>query len=151
MLVVTTFENDEYVYDALRAGASGFLLKRAPSEEITHAIRTTMAGDALVFPNAIRALAERYGAQRDGPVSRAQLSDREQDVLRLVAAGLSNAEIAAELYVSVETVKTHVGNILAKLGARDRTQAAIAAFESGFVTRGRLSGGPDADAASRQR
>jgi DNA-binding NarL/FixJ family response regulator len=134
VLVLTTFENDEYVYEALRAGASGFLLKRAPSEEIVHAIRTTMAGDALVFPTAIRTLAERYGAVRDNAVSRAHLTEREQDVLRLVAAGRSNSEIAKTLFVSLETVKTHVGNILAKLNARDRTQAVIAAYESGFVS-----------------
>jgi DNA-binding NarL/FixJ family response regulator len=134
VLVLTTFENDEYVYEALRAGASGFLLKRAPSEEIVHAIRTTMAGDARVFPTAIRTLAERYGAVRDNAVSRAHLTEREQDVLRLVAAGRSNSEIAKTLFVSLETVKTHVGNILAKLNARDRTQAVIAAYESGFVS-----------------
>jgi len=133
VLVVTTFENDEYVYEALRAGASGFVLKRAPAEEIVQTIRTTMTGDALVFPRAIRSLAETYGPPPDNAVARAGLTDREQDVLRLVAAGRSNAEIAAELYLGVETVKTHVAAILAKLGARDRTQAAIAAYESGFV------------------
>jgi len=133
VLVVTTFENDEYVYDALRAGASGFLLKRAPAEEIVHTIRTTMVGDALVFPRAIRTLAETYGPGPDNAVARAGLTEREQEVLRLVAAGRTNAEIARELYVGLETVKTHVAGLLAKLGARDRTQAAIAAFESGFV------------------
>jgi len=133
VLVVTTFENDEYVYDALRAGASGFLLKRAPSEEIIHTIRTTMVGDALVFPRAIRALAETYGPGPDDVVASAGLTDREQEVLRLVAAGLTNAEIAQQLYVGIETVKTHVASLLSKLGARDRTQAAIAAYESGFV------------------
>jgi DNA-binding NarL/FixJ family response regulator len=134
VLVVTTFENDEHVYDALRAGASGFLLKRAPGEEIVHAIRTTMVGEALVFPDAIRALVTRYGPRADSRVSRAGLTDRESGVLRLMAAGRTNAEIAAELYVGVETVKTHVGNVLAKLGVRDRTQAVIAAYESGFVS-----------------
>ena len=133
VLVVTTFENDEYVYDALRAGASGFLLKRAPSEEIVQTIRATMVGDALVFPRAIRALAETYGPDPDSTVVRARLTDREQEVLRLVAAGLTNAEIAQQLYVGVETVKTHVASLLSKLGARDRTGAAIAAYESGFV------------------
>ena len=133
VLVVTTFENDEYVYDALRAGASGFLLKRAPSEEIIHTIRTTMVGDALVFPRAIRALAETYGPGPDDVVASAGLTDREKEVLRLVAAGLTNAEIAQQLYVGIETVKTHVASLLSKLGARDRTQAAIAAYESGFV------------------
>ena len=133
VLVVTTFENDEYVYDALRAGASGFLLKRAPSEEIIQTIRATMVGDALVFPRAIRALAESYGPDPDSTVVQAKLTDREQQVLRLVAAGLTNAEIAQQLYVGVETVKTNVASLLAKLGARDRTGAAIAAYESGFV------------------
>jgi len=133
VLVVTTFENDEYVYDALRAGASGFLLKRAPSEEIIHTIRTTLVGDALIFPQAIRTLAETYGPDPENTVAQAGLTDREQEVLRLVAAGLTNAEIAQQLYVGIETVKTHVASLLAKLGARDRTQAAIAAYESGFV------------------
>ena len=133
VVVVTTFENDEYVYDALRAGASGFLLKRATSDEIVHTIRTTMAGDAVVFPDSIRNLARRYGTRAD-LASRARLTSREEEVLHLVAAGLSNPEIAKELFLGVETVKTHVGNILAKLGARDRTHAVIAAYESGFVT-----------------
>ena len=136
VLVVTTFENDEYVYDALRAGASGFLLKRAPTEEIVHAIRTVVAGDTLLFPAAIRSLADLYGAREHSAVSHAGLTDREREVLRLMAAGRSNAEIAAELFLGVETVKTHVGSLLAKLGARDRTQAVIAAYESGFVQPG---------------
>jgi DNA-binding NarL/FixJ family response regulator len=133
VVVVTTFENDQYVYDALRAGASGFLLKRAPAEQIVHAIRTTVAGETLVFPEAVRTLMERYGPRPDSPVSRARLTEREQEVLRHVAAGFTNAEIAGELYLGVETVKTHVASILAKLGARDRTQAVIIAYESGFV------------------
>ena len=137
VLVVTTFENDEYVYDALRAGASGFVLKRAPAEEIVQTIRATMAGDALVFPEAIRALAETYGPGPETSELRARLTEREQEVLRLLAAGRTNAEIAGELYVGVETVKTHVAAVLAKLGARDRTQAAILAYETGFVRPGR--------------
>ena len=134
VLVVTTFENDDHVYDALRAGASGFLLKRARPAELVHAIRLVAAGDSLLFPAAIRKLAVRHAGQPTGrpPVP---LTDREGDVLRLIATGLSNAEIAGRLYVSPETVKTHVGNILGKLGARDRTQAVIAAYESGFITR----------------
>ncbi|WP_086823155.1 response regulator transcription factor [Allokutzneria sp. NRRL B-24872] len=133
ILVVTTFENDDYVYDALRAGASGFLLKRARPAEIVQAVRTVASGDSLLFPGAIRELAQRRaGGDRDA-LAGAQLTEREAEVLRLVAKGLTNAEIAAELVVSVETVKTHVGNVLGKLGARDRTQAVIIAYESGFV------------------
>jgi DNA-binding NarL/FixJ family response regulator len=134
ILVVTTFENDEYVYDALRAGASGFLLKRARPEEIVHAVRLAAHGDTLLFPAAIRQLA---ASHRDGRGAGArwigQLTEREADVLRLMAAGLSNTEIGERLYVSLQTVKTHVSNILAKLAARDRTQAVIAAYESGFI------------------
>jgi DNA-binding NarL/FixJ family response regulator len=134
VLVVTTFENDDYVYDALRAGASGFLLKRARPAEVVEAIRVAARGESLLFPAALRRLvAGRVGGGGDR-LRDAGLTDREADVLRRMAAGLSNAEIAAELVVSVETVKTHVGNVLAKLGARDRTQAVIAAYESGFVT-----------------
>ncbi len=137
VLVVTTFENDEYVYEALRAGASGFLLKRAPAEEIVQTIRTTMTGEALVFPQAIRTLAETYGPGPDTDRLRTLLTAREQDVLRLVAAGRTNAEIAQALYLGVERVKTHGAAVLATLGARDRTPAAIAAYESGFVRPGR--------------
>ncbi|GAA0342480.1 response regulator transcription factor [Actinoallomurus spadix] len=134
ILVITTFENDDYVYEALRAGASGFLLKRARPPEILQAIRTVALSDSLLFPAAIRGLAARHAAGREADrVRRARLTEREEQVLTLMARGLSNAEIAADLVVSVETVKTHVGNVLAKLGARDRTQAVIAAYESGFV------------------
>jgi len=135
IVVITTFENDEYVYEALRAGASGFLLKRSRPDEILDAIRLVVRGDSLLFPAAIRSLAARHAGSRghdDARVSR--LTEREREVLRLMAAGRSNAEIAGDLTVSLETVKTHVGNVLAKLRARDRTQAVIAAFESGFVT-----------------
>ncbi|WP_410640142.1 response regulator [Amycolatopsis sp. lyj-346] len=135
VIVVTTFENDDYVYDALVAGASGFLLKRARPEEIVAAIRTVLAGDSLLFPAAIRRLAAQHAPApaADGLLG-AGLTEREREVLRLMAAGLSNVEIAGELYVGVQTVKTHVGNVLAKLGARDRTQAVIRAYDSGFVT-----------------
>jgi DNA-binding NarL/FixJ family response regulator len=135
VLVITTFENDEYVYQALRAGASGFLLKRARPAEVVEAVRVVARGESLLFPAAIRRLAASYGGGGDG-LRRARLTDREVDVLRHMAAGLSNGEIAAELVVGLETVKTHVGNVLAKLGARDRTQAVITAYESGFVTPG---------------
>ncbi|MFE0153746.1 response regulator [Nonomuraea sp. NPDC059007] len=132
VLVVTTFENDDYVYDALRAGADGFLLKRTRPEELVSAIRTVARGESLLFPAAIRALAGSRPRVRVPGIER--LTGREGDVLRLMAKGLSNGEIAAELVVSAETVKTHVGNVLTKLGARDRTQAVIAAYESGFVS-----------------
>ncbi|MET8746747.1 response regulator transcription factor [Streptomyces sp. NPDC004728] len=137
ILVVTTFENDEYVYEALRAGADGFLLKRARPAEIVHAVRLVAEGESLLFPAAVRQLAAEYGTSKARAVmDRAALTERESAVLRLMARGLSNAEIAAKLVVGVETVKTHVSAVLAKLGARDRTQAVIAAYESGFVAPG---------------
>lgn len=137
ILVVTTFENDEYVYEALRAGADGFLLKRARPAEIVHAVRLVAEGESLLFPAAVRQLAAEYGTSKARAVmDRAALTERESSVLRLMARGLSNAEIAAKLVVGVETVKTHVSAVLAKLGARDRTQAVIAAYESGFVAPG---------------
>jgi DNA-binding NarL/FixJ family response regulator len=135
IIVVTTFENDEYVYDALKAGAHGFLLKRTRPEEILQAIRLVAQGDSLLFPAAIRALAAEHGPSGGrGARWHGQLTEREADVLRLMAKGRSNAEIAAELFVSPQTVKTHVGNILAKLQARDRTQAVILAYETAFIT-----------------
>ncbi|QXJ25188.1 response regulator transcription factor [Actinomadura graeca] len=139
IIVVTTFENDEYVYDALKAGANGFLLKRTRPEEILQAIRMVAHGDTLLFPAAIRALAAAHGpAAGAGRAVRwhGRLTEREADVLALMAKGHSNAEIAGELFVSPQTVKTHVGNILGKLGARDRTQAVIFAYETGFITPG---------------
>ncbi|HTF12835.1 MAG TPA: response regulator transcription factor [Asanoa sp.] len=132
VIVVTTFENDDYVYEALRAGASGFLLKRARPAEVVDAIRVVARGDSLLFPAAIRRLVAARGGGADRTTAR--LTAREAEVLRLIAAGLSNAEIAERLVVGGETVKTHVGNVLAKLGARDRVQAVIKAYESGFVT-----------------
>jgi DNA-binding NarL/FixJ family response regulator len=134
VLVVTTFENDDYVYDALRAGASGFLLKRTPPDDIIAAIRTVAGSESLLFPEAIRALAlARVTEQPSTGLDEFQLTEREQEVLRLMARGLSNAEIATELILGVQTIKTHVANLLSKLGARDRTQAVIQAYESGFV------------------
>ncbi|MER7668491.1 response regulator transcription factor [Kitasatospora sp. NPDC096128] len=134
ILVVTTFENDDYVYQALRAGADGFLLKRSRPAEIVHAVRLVAAGESLLFPAAIRRLAAGHGnpAAR-AAMDRAALTGREAEVLRLMARGLSNGEIAERLVLGVQTVKTHVSGVLAKLGARDRTQAVIAAYESGFV------------------
>ncbi|MCF6476232.1 response regulator transcription factor [Nonomuraea sp. MG754425] len=136
VLVVTTFENDDHVYDALRAGASGFLLKRTRPDELIQAVRLVATGESLLFPAAIRALAGRRSRPSAPVPGIGRLTGREGDVLRLMTRGLSNHEIAAELVVSQETVKTHVGNVLAKLGARDRTQAVIAAYESGFVASG---------------
>ncbi|MBU3863893.1 response regulator transcription factor [Streptomyces sp. 4503] len=142
VIVVTTFENDSYVYDALRAGASGFLLKRARAEDLVQAVRLVARSDSLLFPAAVRALAAEHAAAR-GPNREAsaralseRLSEREAVVLRLMTDGLSNSEIAARMAVGPATVKTHVGAVLTKLGVRDRTQAVIAAYESGFVTPG---------------
>ncbi|MBB3038290.1 response regulator [Hoyosella altamirensis] len=136
VLVITTFENDSYVYDALRAGAAGFLLKRAKPDVLITAIRTLATTDALLFPESIRRLAMQQTRARHGASSKVNLTARESDVLRALARGRTNAEIAAELYLSVETVKTHVGAILGKLGARDRTQAVIFAYESGLINVG---------------
>ncbi|MFF3706843.1 response regulator [Streptomyces phaeochromogenes] len=141
ILVVTTFENDEYVYEALRAGADGFLLKRARPAEIVNAVRLVAEGESLLFPASVRQLAAEYGAGGGNPAARATLdraalTEREAEVLRLMTRGLSNAEIATRLIVGTETVKSHVSSVLAKLGARDRTQAVIAAYESGFVAPG---------------
>lgn len=130
VLVVTTFEHDSYVLEALDVGAHGFLLKRAGADQLVHAVRTVARADGVLLPGAIRDLVRHTPrATRALP----DLSAREAEVLRLLARGLSNAEIAGELYLGTETVKTHVGSLLTKLGARDRTQAVIAAFESGFV------------------
>ncbi|MFJ8042459.1 response regulator [Kitasatospora sp. NPDC096147] len=135
ILVVTTFENDDHVYDALRVGAAGFLLKRASADEMVQAVRLVARGDSLLFPAAIRDLAAGRRPERtDGRTRR--LTEREAQVLRLMAVGLNNAEIATRLVVSPETVKTHVGGVLAKLGARDRTQAVITAYQEGFVQPG---------------
>ncbi|MFI0911272.1 response regulator [Streptomyces abikoensis] len=139
VIVVTTFENDAYVYDALRAGASGFLLKRAGADELVQAVKLVARSDSLLFPAAVRALAAAHAApRRDDRAAalREQLSEREAEVLRLLATGLSNAEIAARMVLGPATVKTHVAGVLAKLGVRDRTQAVIAAYECGFVSPG---------------
>jgi DNA-binding NarL/FixJ family response regulator len=137
VLVLTTFDLDEYVYDAVRAGAAGFLLKDVRPEQLAEAVRTVAAGEALVAPSVTRRLLERFAARpRPGaraPDSLAGLTDRELEVLRLMARGRSNAEIAAELFLSPATVKTHVTRILAKVGARDRVGAVVVAYETGLA------------------
>jgi DNA-binding NarL/FixJ family response regulator len=136
IVVVTTFENDSYVYDALRAGAAGFLLKRAAAEELVQAVRLVARSDSLLFPAAVRSLAAEYGRSRPAapPPWAARLTEREAEVLRLMATGLTNAEIAGRMGVGPATAKTHVASVLAKTGTRDRTQAVIAAYESGFIS-----------------
>lgn len=131
IVVVTTFENDAYVYDALRAGAAGFLLKRADPDELIGAVRLVARGDSLLFPAAVRSLVAAHAAgapAADAPWV-ARLTEREADVLRLMATGLSNQEMSERLGVGPQTVKTHVGAVLTKTGSRDRTQAVIAAYE----------------------
>jgi DNA-binding NarL/FixJ family response regulator len=138
VLILTTFDLDEYVYDALRAGASGFLLKDATPEHILEAVRVIGAGDALLAPNITRRLITEFAARSQlRPLPRlADLTPREREVFDLVAAGLSNAEIAAKLYLAEQTVKTHVSAVLLKLGLRDRVQAVVLAYESGIVIPG---------------
>jgi DNA-binding NarL/FixJ family response regulator len=138
IVVLTTFDRSEYVYRALRAGAAGFLLKDAPSSRLIAAVRAAATGDSLIDPAITRRMVERFAAPvppQGLPKQLASLTDRELDVLRLVARGLANAEIAAELVVAETTVKTHVARILAKLGLRDRVQAVVLAYETGFVAR----------------
>ncbi|WP_018802419.1 response regulator [Salinispora arenicola] len=137
VLVVTTFNLDEYVYEALRAGASGFLLKDAPPAQLLHGIRTVASGAALLAPEVTRQLVGRYAARirpAEDSSSDILLTPRELEVLRLIAGGLSNSEIAATLVISQETVKTYVSRILTKLGLRDRVQAVVYAYRSGLVT-----------------
>jgi len=140
VLILTTFDLDRYVYDALAAGAAGFLLKDAPPERLVEAVRTIAAGDALLGPSVVRRLVETYVAQpppgEELPPALAALTDREMDVLRHLAAGRSNAEIGRALYLSEATVKTHVTRVLAKLQLRDRVQAVVLAYETGLVRPG---------------
>ncbi|WP_370415119.1 response regulator [Streptomyces fradiae] len=143
-VMLTTFDTDAYVYEALHAGASGFLLKDVRRDDLVHAVRVVAAGDSLLAPSVARRLVEQYtagGPRPGGPARTADprldvLTGRERETLLLLARGLSNAEIAAELVVSDHTVKTHVGNVLAKLGLRDRIQAVICAYETGLVAAG---------------
>ncbi|MEU5166560.1 response regulator transcription factor [Streptomyces mutomycini] len=143
VLMLTTFDVDDYVYEALRAGASGFLLKDAPPADLISAVRVVAAGDALLAPSVTRRLIADFARQRPGaapaggPALRLNgLTPREREVLELIARGLSNQEIAARLVLAEQTVKTHIGRVLAKLGLRDRAQAVIFAYESGLVAPG---------------
>ena len=140
VLMLTTFDLEDYVYAALRAGASGFLLKDAPAEQLVAAVEVVARGDALLAPQVTRLLIEEVARRRPPEPSAvpglARLTERELDVLRLMARGMSNGEIAAALYLGEATVKTHVGRVLGKLDARDRVQAVVAAYESGLVEPG---------------
>lgn len=139
VVMVTTFERDDYVFAALRAGASGFVLKNAPPEDLVTAVRTVAGGGALLAPSVTRRLITEFAAAAPQPTKQAalaHLSEREREVLALVARGLSNGEIADALMVGEATVKTHVSNVLGKLGLRDRVQAAIFAYEAGLVRAG---------------
>ena len=142
VLVLTTFDLDEHVYDALRAGASGFLLKDVPPEDLVAAVRVVAGGDALLAPSITRRLIADFARRPASPAGPAgspaleTLTDREREVLVLMAKGLSNAEIAGSLYLGETTVKTHVGRVLMKLGLRDRVQAVVLAYETGIVTPG---------------
>ncbi|MEV4360685.1 response regulator transcription factor [Nonomuraea sp. NPDC049625] len=153
VLILTTFDIDDYVYAALRGGASGFLLKDAPSADLITAVRVIAAGEALLAPSVTRRLIEEFATRQ--PIDEREalrlnaLTPRELDVLRLVAAGLANAEIAGELTIAEETVKSHVGRIFTKLGLRDRAQAVMLAYESGLVVPGNPS--PAARRGSRLR
>lgn len=139
VLILTTFDLDEYVYAAIRAGASGFLLKDAPPDDLIHAIRVVARGEALLAPTVTRRLIEEFASRPEPdaqPGGMGELTERELEVLRSLAAGLSNAEIADVLFVSEATVKTHISHILAKLDLRDRVQAVVVAYESGLVRPG---------------
>jgi DNA-binding NarL/FixJ family response regulator len=138
VVILTTFDLDEYVYQALAAGASGFLLKNAPPEQLIGAVRVVAAGDALLAPSITRRVIEQFTRlpRPGGTDALVGLTDREREVFKLIAQGLSNAEIAARLFVSDATVKSHVGHLLAKLQLRDRVQAVVLAYESGLVRPG---------------
>jgi len=144
VLMLTTFDLDEYVYDALRAGASGFLLKDVPAEQLIEGIHVVAGGDALLAPGVTRRLISEFArapaANAGPPAALDDLTPRELEVFQQMARGLSNAEIAAELVVSETTVKTHVARILTKLGLRDRVQAVVTAYESGLITPGHSAG-----------
>ena len=140
VVILTTFERDDYVFEALQSGASGFLLKNSPPEELVHAVRVVAAGDGLLAPSITRRIMEQFARRPIKPEldERLQaLTHREREVLAMLARGKSNAELAAELFVTEGTIKTHVSSLLAKLGLRDRVQAVVVAYESGLVTPGR--------------
>jgi DNA-binding NarL/FixJ family response regulator len=140
VIILTTFDLDEYVYDALRAGASGFLLKDTPADDLADAVRVVARGDALLSPSITRKLVQEFAKTPPAPTPASgleDLTDREEEVLCQVARGLSNAEIAETLYVSETTIKTHVSHILTKLQLRDRVQAVVIAYESGLITPGK--------------
>jgi DNA-binding NarL/FixJ family response regulator len=143
VLVLTTFDLDEYVYEALRAGAGGFMLKDAPPGRLAEAVRTVAAGESLLAPAVTRRLVERFvrRPRPEGDEPFGELTERELEVLRLIARGLSNAEIAESLFLSEATVKTHITRILSKLGLRDRVQAVVLAYESGLVEPGEAAAG----------
>jgi DNA-binding NarL/FixJ family response regulator len=139
VVILTTFERDEYIFEALQSGASGFLLKNAPPEQLIHAVRVAATGDALLAPSVTRRIIEQFASRPIRPELTAplqSLTQREREVLVLLARGNSNAELAAELFVTEGTIKTHVSSVLAKLGLRDRVQAVVLAYESGLVTPG---------------
>lgn len=136
VLILTTFDLDEYVVDAFRAGASGFLLKTAPPHQLVAAVRTIHEGDALLAPASTRRLIEQFAQPRNSATVLEELTAREQDVIRLLARGLTNAEIADQLVVEPSTVKSHVASLLTKLGLRDRVQAVVYAYENGIVRPG---------------
>ena len=136
VVILTTFERDDYIFEALRAGASGFLLKNAPADDLIAAVRVVAAGDALLAPSVTRRIIADYARRPARTVRSAELdllTDREREVLRLLATGKSNAELAAQLYVGEGTVKTHISRLLYKLGLRDRVQAVVFAYESGLI------------------
>jgi DNA-binding NarL/FixJ family response regulator len=140
VVILTTFERDEYVFEALQAGASGFLLKNAPPEQLVDAVRVVAAGDALLAPSVTRRIIEQFArrpVEADVRERVASLTQREREVLVMLARGKSNSELAAALFVSEGTIKTHLSSLLAKLGLRDRVQAVVLAYESGLVTPGR--------------
>jgi DNA-binding NarL/FixJ family response regulator len=136
VLILTTFDLDEYVYDAMRAGASGFLLKDVDPPDLVHAVRVVARGDSLLAPSVTRRLIERYARRPTAPPELAELTAREREVMLLVARGHSNAEIAGALFLSEATVKTHVTRILRKLGLRDRVQVVVLAYEAGLLEPG---------------